>query len=84
MAAYGWDNVAIGAKYQLYANEAHESILSIGVDWDVGGTGSNSVGAERFSTLRYTAPEGLKVSCSLTGATFDMEARSATSDRTRR
>jgi hypothetical protein len=49
--AHGWDNVSIGAKYQLYTNEAHESILSVGVDWDVGGTGSNSVGAERFSTV---------------------------------
>ena len=51
---HGWDNVSIGAKYQLYTNEAHESILSVGADWDVGGTGSSSVGAERFSTVTPT------------------------------
>jgi hypothetical protein len=45
----GWDNVSIGAKYQLYTNEAHESIFSVGADWDVGATGSSSIGAERFS-----------------------------------
>lgn len=53
-AANGWDNIAIGAKYQLYVNEAHESIVSIGADWDVGGTGSSSVGADRFSTVTPT------------------------------
>jgi hypothetical protein len=53
-AAYGWDNVSIGAKYQLYTNAPHETILSIGADWDVGGTGSSSVGAERFSTITPT------------------------------
>jgi hypothetical protein len=52
--AYGWDNFSIGAKYQLYTNPAHESIVSIGADWDVGGTGSKSVGAERFSTVTPT------------------------------
>jgi hypothetical protein len=50
----GWDNLSIGAKYQLYINAAHESILSIGADWDVGGTGSSSIGAERFSTVSPT------------------------------
>jgi hypothetical protein len=49
--AHGWDNLSIGAKYQLYVNAAQEAILSIGADWDVGGTGSSLVGAERFSTV---------------------------------
>jgi hypothetical protein len=53
-AAHGWDNISIGAKYQLYTNEVHESILSVGADWDVGETGSSSVGAERFSTVTPT------------------------------
>lgn len=57
-AAHGWDNVSIGAKYQLYVNEAQESILSVGADWDVGGTGSSSVGAERFSTVTPTVHFG--------------------------
>lgn len=52
--AHGWDNLSIGAKYQIYVNEAHESIVSVGADWDVGGTGSRSVGAERFGTVTPT------------------------------
>jgi len=53
-AAHGWDNVSLAAKYQLYRDEAHETILSVGADWDIGGTGSSSVGAERFSTVTPT------------------------------
>ena len=29
----------------------HEAIVSAGVDWDIGGTGSRRVGAESFSTI---------------------------------
>src|SRR5215831_12181563 len=47
----GWDNMAVGGKYQFYKNYAAESIASIGVDWDIGNTGSKSVGAESFSTV---------------------------------
>ena len=47
----GWDNMAVGGKYQFYKNDAAESIASIGVDWDIGNTGSKSVGAESFSTV---------------------------------
>lgn len=53
-AAVGWDNIGIGAKYQLHRDEERESVLSVGVDWDVGGTGSKSVGAESFSTIAPT------------------------------
>lgn len=56
--SYGWDNVSLGAKYQLVTNEPHEAILSIGADWDVGGTGSSSVGAEHFSTVTPTVYVG--------------------------
>jgi hypothetical protein len=47
----GWDNLAVGLKYQLYTNAAHEFVLSLGLDVDVGGTGSKRVRAESFSTL---------------------------------
>jgi hypothetical protein len=47
----GWDNLALSAKYQLLKNAPHEFILSLGVDADVGGTGSRSVGADSFSTI---------------------------------
>jgi len=47
----GFDNWAAGAKYQFHLDEEHESIASIGVDWDIGNTGAKSVGAESFSTV---------------------------------
>jgi len=47
----GWDNLAVSLKYQFYKNEPREAIASIGVDADLGGTGSKRVGAESFSTF---------------------------------
>jgi len=47
----GFGNLALGAKYQLFTNAPHEALLSLGLDVDLGGTGSRSVGAESFSTL---------------------------------
>lgn len=53
-AVTGNDNVELGLKYQLYKNEAAESLVSAGVVWEVGGTGSKSVGADSFSTYTPT------------------------------
>jgi hypothetical protein len=47
----GWDNFALSAKYQLYTDAEREAIVSVGVDWDIGGSGSKRVGAESFSTI---------------------------------
>ena len=47
----GFDNLAASVKYKFYQNDERETILSAGVDWDVGGSGSKRVGAESFSTL---------------------------------
>ena len=47
----GFDNLALSAKYKFYQSDAHEAILSAGVDWDIGGSGSKRVGAESFSTF---------------------------------
>jgi hypothetical protein len=47
----GFDNVAAGIKYKFYQDDEHETILSVGADWDIGSTGSKRVGAERFSTV---------------------------------
>jgi len=47
----GFDNLALGAKYQLYTSAERETIVSVGVDWDIGGTGTKRVGAESFSTI---------------------------------
>ncbi len=49
----GWDNLGIGAKWQFLTNEPHELILSIGTDFDIGGTGAHQI-AESFSTISPT------------------------------
>ena len=48
---HGFDNLEAGVKYQFYQNAERESIVSVGVDWDIGGSGSKKVGAESFSTI---------------------------------
>jgi len=47
----GFDNLALGAKYQLDVDAMREMIFSIGVDADLGGTGTSRIGAEDFSTV---------------------------------
>jgi len=47
----GFDNLAMGAKYQFLKDDASESIASFGVDWDIGNSGAKRIGAEDFSTI---------------------------------
>ncbi len=47
----GFDNLAVGVKYTFFRSDAREMLLSLGVDWDVGGTGSRKVDAEGFDTV---------------------------------
>jgi hypothetical protein len=49
----GFDNIEVGAKYQFHKDETSETLMSAGVVWEVGGTGSKSV-AESFSTYTPT------------------------------
>jgi hypothetical protein len=49
--AYGWDNFGISLKYEVYRNEPHEFIFSVGLDTDIGGTGSSAIGE---STTTFT------------------------------
>jgi hypothetical protein len=49
-AVSGFDNLEVAAKYVLFKNAEHEFLLSLGLSWDVGGTGSKKVDAESFST----------------------------------
>jgi hypothetical protein len=49
-SANGWDNLGVGAKWQFLTNGEHETILSIGTDIDIGGTGAHQV-SESFSTI---------------------------------
>jgi hypothetical protein len=55
--AHGFDTFGVGLKYLLYVNEAHEFMTSIGVDADLGGTGSHAIG-ESFSTISPTIVAG--------------------------
>lgn len=47
----GFGNLELGAKYQFFTSEAHETILSIGLGAELGGTGNERVGAESFSVI---------------------------------
>ena len=46
----GFDNLSVGSKYEFFENDEHEAVVSLGLDVDVGGTGSKQVGADSFST----------------------------------
>lgn len=47
----GFDNMEVSLKYVLWKSPEHETLLSAGVSWDVGGTGSRKIGAESFDTV---------------------------------
>jgi len=47
----GFDNMEVSLKYVFWKNAPHETLLSAGVSWDVGGTGSKKIGAESFDTV---------------------------------
>ena len=50
----GFDNMEVTLKYVFFKSAEHETLLSIGLSWDVGGTGSKKVGAESFDTVTPT------------------------------
>lgn len=47
--ANGFQNLDTTFKYRVYKNPEHEFVMSVGLSVEWGGTGSNSVGAERFN-----------------------------------
>lgn len=47
----GLDNVELSSKYQVFVHGAAESALAVGLNADLGGSGSRRVGAESYSTL---------------------------------
>lgn len=53
-ASPGFSNLAVRAKYQLLVNAPHEALLAVGVDAEIGGSGSKRIHAERFSTVTPT------------------------------
>lgn len=46
----GFGNLELGGKYQLLESDAHEAIVSAGLDVELGGTGAAAVGADSFTT----------------------------------
>ena len=46
----GFGNLELGAKYEFFENDEHETILSVGSDVEIGGTGSKDVDADSFTT----------------------------------
>jgi hypothetical protein len=53
-ATSGFDNFTVSAKYQLWQNDPHEAIFSVGGEWEIGGSGSKQVGADSASTFTPT------------------------------
>jgi hypothetical protein len=51
---YGWDNLSLTAKYELWENPEHEAIISVGLGAGIGGTGSRAIGRDFFSTFAPT------------------------------
>ena len=47
----GFENLEVGLKYQAFTSGAHEAIVSLGLGWEVGGTGRRATGAESFDVV---------------------------------
>jgi len=52
--ASGFQNLETTFKYRLFKNEEHEFVFSAGLSIEWGGSGAQSVGAERFTTYTPT------------------------------
>jgi hypothetical protein len=50
---YGWNDLVTTLKYQFFENDAHEILMSAGVQREWGGTGAQRVGAD---TTGWTQP----------------------------
>ena len=46
-----FDNLEVGLKYQAFTSAEHEAIVSLGLGWEVGGTGGKAIGAESFDVV---------------------------------
>ncbi|HEU5194887.1 MAG TPA: hypothetical protein VFW70_09135, partial [Methylomirabilota bacterium] len=47
----GFENLEVGLKYQAFTSAAHEALVSLGLAWEVGGTGRRAIGAESFDVV---------------------------------
>jgi len=53
-AQTGFDNAALNVLYEFFENDKHEAITSIGLNWEIGGSGRRSLGNDSFSTFTPT------------------------------
>jgi hypothetical protein len=53
-AQTGFDTAALNLLYEFFENDKHETITSIGLTWDIGGSGRKSLGNPSFSTWTPT------------------------------
>jgi hypothetical protein len=47
----GFGNLEVSLKYQVFKDDPHEAIVSLGLGWEVGGTGRKSTDADSFDTV---------------------------------
>jgi hypothetical protein len=52
-SAHGWGNIELSAKYELFHNDDHEAIVSVGVVSDLGHSGNIDT-SDSFSTVEPT------------------------------
>ncbi len=52
--ASGFQNLETALKYRVYSNAEHEFVFSVGLNVEWGGSGSQDVGAERFTVYTPT------------------------------
>jgi hypothetical protein len=48
----GFGNLEVTAKYQIFTNAPHETLISMAFGWEVGGTGRQKAGAESFDVFK--------------------------------
>jgi len=53
-AQTGFDNADLNLLYEFFENDKHEAITSIGLSWEIGGSGRHSLGNDSFSTFTPT------------------------------
>ncbi len=47
----GFDQTSVGLKVQVYKDDLHETLMAASLNWGIGGSGSQSVGANTPNTL---------------------------------
>jgi hypothetical protein len=53
-AQTGFDTAELNLLYEFFENDKHETITSVGLTWDIGGSGRKSLGNPSFSTWTPT------------------------------